>query len=133
MTFIRIFLLALLATASAHATQMYSWTDANGTRHFSDRPPPESVAAKKIELPRRDTATAAEPQQGEEDDPAVTASDPDAQRQAACKQARQNLATLRSNVPVRMEEDEDEDNYLDDAQRQQQIERAETQVSLYCD
>lgn len=131
MTFIRIFLLALLATASAHATQMYSWTDANGTRHFSDRPPPETVAAKKIDLPKRDAPAVAEPQQGSEDGAAAIASDPDAQRLAACTQARSNLATLRSDVPVRLTEDDDD--FLDDAQRQKQIEVAEKQVALYCD
>lgn len=131
MTFIRIFLLALLATASAHAAQMYSWTDANGTKHFSDRPPPESVAAKKLDLPARDATAVAEAQDGDQDDAAATDTDPEAQRMAACGQARQNLTALRSDVPVRLTEDGDD--FLDDDQRQQQIEVAEKQVALYCD
>lgn len=36
----------LLGTSLAHA--QYSWIDANGVRHFSDRPPPPSTPQHKI-------------------------------------------------------------------------------------
>src|SRR6185437_10307817 len=47
----RLLLLVLLAAgASASAAQVYSWTDANGTKHFSDSPPPPTVNAQKIKV-----------------------------------------------------------------------------------
>ena len=47
----RLLLLVLLAAgACASAAQVYSWTDANGTKHFSDSPPPPSVNAQKIKV-----------------------------------------------------------------------------------
>src|SRR3954464_5327342 len=48
----RLLLLVLLAVGlpAAAATQVYSWIDANGTKHFSDSPPPANVAAQKIKV-----------------------------------------------------------------------------------
>src|SRR5678815_5237572 len=43
-------LVLIAAGASASAAQVYSWTDANGTKHFSDSPPPPSVSAQKIKV-----------------------------------------------------------------------------------
>src|SRR3954468_11654360 len=43
-------LVLIAAGASASAAQVYSWTDANGTKHFSDSPPPPSVNAQKIKV-----------------------------------------------------------------------------------
>lgn len=129
MTPIRILLLALLAVASAHATQMYSWTDANGTRHFSDRPPPGATEAKRSILPAA-TTPPQERDEGTDSEAQDATSDRDAQAQAACDQARHNLDVLRSDVPVRL--NEDDDVFLDDAQREEQIERAARQVEFYC-
>ena len=48
----RLLLLVLLAASAAAsaATQVYSWTDANGVKHFSDSPPPAHVIATKIKV-----------------------------------------------------------------------------------
>src|SRR5437763_5056820 len=48
-------LLAQLAPQCAHA--QYSWLDANGTRVFSDRPPPPGIPPSRIlKAPRRPDA-----------------------------------------------------------------------------
>lgn len=45
------FLLAALAVCvPAAAMDMYSWTDANGVKHFSDSPPPANVRAQKLKV-----------------------------------------------------------------------------------
>ena len=48
----RFLLLVLLAVGlpAVAAQQVYSWTDANGVKHFSDSPPPASVNAHKIKV-----------------------------------------------------------------------------------
>ena len=44
-------LLLMLAFASSAAEQAYTWTDENGTRHFSEEPPyDDSITAEQIEL-----------------------------------------------------------------------------------
>ena len=43
--------LLLLPAAGFSAEQAYTWTDENGTRHFSEEPPfDETIPAKKIDL-----------------------------------------------------------------------------------
>ena len=43
--------LMCLCAAPVVAQQVYSWTDANGTKHFSDVPPPPNTAsAKKLNV-----------------------------------------------------------------------------------
>ena len=44
---------------------MYSWTDANGVRHFSDSPPPASAKAQKIRLKGGVASEEAPPAEGE--------------------------------------------------------------------
>lgn len=47
-TWLLILLLAIGLPATA--TDLYSWTDASGVKHFSDAPPPASVVAQKIKV-----------------------------------------------------------------------------------
>lgn len=64
----------LLGSSLAHA--QYSWIDANGVRHFSDRPPPPSTPPHKIVKAPGRAAPAAQPAPAEpataEDAPAPT-------------------------------------------------------------
>lgn len=48
MTYPRTLLLALTLAASMAAQAQYSWTDKDGRRVFSDRPPPADVPAKNV-------------------------------------------------------------------------------------
>jgi hypothetical protein len=43
-------LVALLARATPCAAQIYKWTDASGTIHFSDNPPPRKPGASAVEV-----------------------------------------------------------------------------------
>ncbi|MBX3700269.1 MAG: DUF4124 domain-containing protein [Dokdonella sp.] len=129
--------LLLLVAAPVAAGEMYSWTDANGVKHFSDSPPPKSVKAEKLHV--RGGVTTSTPAEDEEADakkaagPAMAAaagySEEDIKRN--CAMARQNLATLEAQKPA-----VDAEGYpvdLDAAKhRQGQIDKANQQIKLFC-
>jgi hypothetical protein len=134
-------LLVLLAAGlPAVATEMYSWTDANGVRHFSDSPPPANVAkAQKIKVTGGVTSSApAEDVQKKEEaaksaGPALAAaagySADDIKRN--CDVAKKNLGQLQAQkLPV------DAEGYpvdLDAAKNQQaQIDKTGQQIKLFC-
>ncbi|MBA8882445.1 DUF4124 domain-containing protein [Dokdonella fugitiva] len=130
-------LLALLATSlPVAAGEMYSWTDANGTKHFSDSPPPASVKAQKVKMKGGVTSNEPAEQQQPADKnagPALAAAagyaPEDIKRN--CAIARQNLGVAEGRkIPV------DAQGYptdLDAAKaRQQEIDRANGQIKLFC-
>ena len=146
----RLLLLVLLAAGlPAVAGQVYSWTDANGVKHFSDSPPPPNVNAQKIKV--RGSLTS---QEGDATQNAVVAdatpkapegqpikpSDPNKplvdspeNRAKQCDMARSNLALLQSSFQVSAPQGDDgKTKVLDDSGRQQALARAQDQVSFFC-
>ena len=133
-------LLALLTlTVPVAAGEMYSWTDANGTKHFSDSPPPASVKAQRVKVkggltsnePVEDAAAKADA--AKSGGPALAAaagySPEDIKRN--CDIAKQNLGVAEgSKIAV------DAQGYPTDLDavktRQSQIEKANQQIKLFC-
>jgi uncharacterized protein DUF4124 len=148
----RLLLLVLLAAgASASAAQVYSWTDANGTKHFSDSPPPPTVNAQKIKvrgalttdegtLPATQPAAIQEPKPPESAPPGAGATasakplvDSPENRAKQCNLAKSNLALLQSQFQVSAPPGDDgKTAVLDDAGRKQAVDKAQDQVSFYC-
>jgi hypothetical protein len=148
----RLLLLVLLAAgASASAAQVYSWTDANGTKHFSDSPPPPSVNAQKIKVRgalTTDEGTQPATQPANTDAPKPPESAPSAagatasakplvdspeNRAKQCNLAKSNLALLQSQFQVSSPAGDDgKTAVLDDAGRKQALDKAADQVSFYC-
>ena len=145
----RLLLLVLLAAgATASAAQVYSWTDANGTKHFSDSPPPPSVSAQKIKVRSQLTTDAGvqpatetpaqEPKPPEPAPPGATASakplvDSPENRAKQCNLAKSNLALLQSQFQVSSPAGDDgKTAVLDDAGRKQAVDKAQDQVTFYC-
>jgi hypothetical protein len=133
-------LLALLTlTVPVAAAEMYSWTDANGTKHFSDSPPPASVKAQRVKVkggltsnePVEDPAAKADA--GKSGGPALAAaagySPEDIKRN--CDIARQNLGVAEGTKIAT-----DAQGYPTDLDavktRQSQIEKANQQIKLFC-
>lgn len=135
----RLLLLVLLAAgATASAAQVYSWTDANGTKHFSDSPPPASVKAQKVKVKGGVTSNepvedAAKADAAKSAGPALAAaagySPEDIKRN--CDIAKQNRGVAEgSKIAV------DAQGYPTDLDavktRQAQIEKANQQIKLFC-
>jgi hypothetical protein len=140
-------LAVLLAAAPAFAGQVYSWTDANGTKHFSDSPPPPNVNAQKIKVrgggvtsPENPAPVVADATPKPPETPAAGGAsagkplvDSPENRAKQCQMARSNLALLQSNFQVSAPAGGDgKAQVLDDAGRRQAVERATDQVAFYC-
>lgn len=139
----RLLLLVLLTVGlSAMAGQVYSWTDANGTKHFSDSPPPPSVVnAQKVKVRGQLTTTSEASEAPKDNAAAVPAGAGPALAAAAgyapedikrnCDIANQNLVTLGKQViPT-----DDKGNPLDQAaadKHQAFVDKANQQVKLFC-
>jgi hypothetical protein len=132
-------LLVLLAVGlPAVATEMYSWTDANGVRHFSDSPPPPDVtSAHKVKVAGGVTTNApveeAPPKAAESAGPALAAAagyaPEDIERN--CAAARTNKAALEK---YRQELDAS-GNAMDadaDKRNKDQLAKATQQIALFC-
>lgn len=146
----RLLLLVLLAAGvPATASQVYSWTDANGVKHFSDSPPPPNVNAQKIKV--RGSLTTDEGQAAVVADasqrpvegqppPVTTPSNPNKplvdspeNRAKQCQMARSNLELLKSSFQVSAPQGDDgKAQVLDDTGRKAAVDRATDQVSFYC-
>lgn len=91
--------LALLLSAGLAQAQ-YSWIDARGTRHFSDRPPPPDTPAHRIlKTPGRAVAAPR----------AAPAAQPAAPAQAAAPKSPPTLAEREAGYRERMKQREEEE------------------------
>ena len=125
-------ILLCLAAAPAGAQQVYSWTDANGTKHFSDTPPPpNTVSAKKLVV--RGGVTSAEeeaakvaeqPKEGPQMAAAAGYSEADIKRN--CAAAQKNLSTFEASKPGDDAEADDQVRY------QENLSKVQDQIKLFC-
>lgn len=123
-------LLALsIASLSAGAADMYSWTDANGVKHFSDSPPPANAKAQKLKVKGGVTTNATDtppPDSKTKGGPELAAaagySPTDIQRN--CEIAQRNLSILEEQKP----------DPGSDAEKTHtiQVEKAHQQMKLFC-
>ncbi len=147
----------------AQSGSIYSWTDENGVKHYSDRAPAE-VAAEAEEIPLDYQITPSEADtdaatlNNESIDaagssgaaPAAELSYADQQRQAMqekrhaqqekaaernriCLQARDQLARVEPNRRVFYTDEKGETTRLDDDARLQLVEESKTLIAEYCD
>ncbi|MGB0134413.1 DUF4124 domain-containing protein [Dokdonella sp.] len=128
--FILLFLICLSA-APVSAQQVYSWTDSNGTKHFSDTPPPPNTpTAKKLNVrsgvSTEESMEAANeaPKEGQMMAAAAGYSQEDIERN--CAAARKNLETYRAGKPGDDAEPEAQIRY------QENINKTTEQIKLFC-
>lgn len=137
--------LLLAISASAMASQVYKWVDAQGVTHFSAQPPqgqeatsvntaappPKPAAAEeKKAAPTFDSI--ADPEQAAIDEKVkqeVAAEE--AKRKQYCEDVRTNLAQLQNNPRLRMEID-GEVRRLNEDERQSRISEAQKSISTNC-
>lgn len=126
-----VLLLICLSAAPVGAQQVYSWTDSNGTKHFSDTPPPPNTpTAKKLNVrsgvsteENMDAAIEA-PKEGQMMAAAAGYSPEDIERN--CAAARKNLETYRATEPGEDAEPEAQIRY------QENINKTTEQIKLFC-
>lgn len=124
---------ASLLAGPLAAQQVYKWVDQDGTVHFTDSPPDESVGAERVVLRGSVSTTITQVEQrGMTADEVDLLYTPD-QRIAACRQARANQETLRVMPVVTMDKDGDGTaEELTEEEKAEQLERSAQQVELLC-
>lgn len=117
------------SSSSAFASGAYSWVDANGVKHYSDQPPPNSARnARRLSLGSGEALGTPEPvadEPGENQAMARAAGYGDEDIKRNCEIASKNLATLTAAAPPATGSEQAET-------RQQSIEQAQGQVKLFC-
>ena len=132
------FLLAALAVCvPAAAMDMYSWTDANGVKHFSDSPPPANVRVQKLKVKGGVTTSDESAKPVAADAPAAGPALAAAAGYAPedikrnCEIARKNATLLATQKPVQdakgVAPSADAVKVHDD-----QVSKAEQQIKLFC-
>ena len=135
---------ALLLLAPLAMGQAYKWTDASGTVHYSDNPPPKGTQFKRVTTtgsvqplaePAKSTAGDGRGEANASNEPAParaqSVADTPENRKKLCTTLKGNLEILRDKKPVVVQEG-NQSRVLDDAQRKQQQTTAESQYKQYC-
>ena len=130
--------LALFFATPAFAAEMYSWTDANGVKHFSDSPPPANVAnAHKLKVSGGVTTTSAP---DADKAPDAKAGGPSLAAAAGyspedirhnCDIANKNLTTLGAQK-VALNAEGDPVDAAAAKVHQDQVDKANQQIKLFC-
>ena len=131
----------LLIAPLAAAQQIYKWTDAKGTVHYSQSAPPQGTKFQQVKLAggvESSDAPAAQPAADSTPAPADTpaaapapVADTPANRAKLCTTLKANLDALQGSGPVVMQEN-GKPAVLGDAQRKQQTAAANAQYQQFC-
>ena len=130
--------LALSLLAPLASAQVYKWTDAGGTVHYSQSPPAKGTEFKQVKTTgsaaplapppptnvERDTTGSAEP-------PPAPVADTPANRKTLCTSLKSNIAALQGSGPVILQQNGKPD-VLGAEQRKQQLATAQSQYGQYC-
>ncbi|WP_201314911.1 DUF4124 domain-containing protein [Dyella sp. EPa41] len=132
---------ALLLAAPLVAAQAYKWTDANGTVHYSDAPPPQGTKYSKVTTtgtiePLAEPTPSKPNETTSESKPAPAPSslpmvDTPENRAKLCASLKSNLEALKSSGPIVMQQN-GQQKLLDADQRQAQQSTAQSQYQQYC-
>ena len=124
---IRALSIALLAASAVAAPavlagDVYQWKDANGVTHYSESPPAQGKYQQRTISQRAGSATAQAPQASA------------AEASPECTTARRNIELLQSGSRLQIDSNGDgqPDGDLDDADRQKQLEVAQTVARVNC-
>ncbi|MFA6228855.1 MAG: DUF4124 domain-containing protein [Rhodanobacter sp.] len=130
--------LALLLLAAQVNAQVYKWTDASGTTHYSEAPPAKGTKFDKVtttgtvEPLEKPAAKAANTEGATESSVAQKpVADTPENRSKLCESLKTNLTTLQGTAAVVMQQG-GKTVALDDAQRKQQTDAAQAQYNQYC-
>ncbi|MDM8350852.1 DUF4124 domain-containing protein [Pseudomonas sp. sp1636] len=134
--------LLLALSASAMASQVYKWVDAQGGTHFGAQPPQgqQATTINTAAPPPKTGGSVATPTFESMADPEQAAIDEkvkqevaiqEAERKKYCQTVRTNLAQLENNPRVRLEVD-GEVRRLNEEERQQRIDEAKQAIAKNC-
>ncbi|GGA08533.1 DUF4124 domain-containing protein [Dyella caseinilytica] len=132
--------LALLLVAPLVSAQVYKWTDAQGTTHYSETPPPVGTKYNQVSVssdastPASSSSSAAAPSSTQDSDSQSTPPLPDTpeNRNKLCSSLKTNIGTLQGGGPVVMQGANGQQQLLNADQRKQQLDASQSQYQQYC-
>lgn len=147
----RIAAFAAMTAFAAAAQQMYRWVDENGHIHFTDSPPPENARkAEKIEVKptppsgpvkppadyrQKEIESRGERLQKEQDAKKAAANEASAaaQKRDRCIYAQRQVQVLIQQRPVYQVNEKGERVFVEDKDRQAELDKWQDRVKTYCD
>lgn len=145
-----LFALAIASTATLVPVQAqtYQWKDSNGRTVVSDTPPPASTRQARTLPGANDNAKASEAPQSmaernmefkkrqqeakERADKESRESMASAEKKDSCERARRQLLALESGQRISNTDEKGERRFMDDAERQREIERTRKFIGESC-
>ncbi|WP_233843441.1 DUF4124 domain-containing protein [Dyella sp. 2HG41-7] len=137
--------LVLLLVAPLACAQVYKWTDAHGTTHYSETPPAQGTKYSQVSVntgssaPAGSNSDAASTTTSSTDSsasssstPAPPVADTPENRAKLCTSLKTNIATLQGSGPVVMQGAGGQQQALNADQRKQQLNASQSQYSQYC-
>jgi hypothetical protein len=139
--------LVLLLVAPLATAQVYKWTDAQGTTHYSETPPPVGTKYHQVEVNTGSDAPADAPSSGSSASTSSDSSSPNSSnnnnasqpvadtpenRAKFCASLKTNIGTLQGGGPVVMQGNGGQQQLLNADQRKQQLDASQLQYQQYC-
>ncbi|HEX7112829.1 MAG TPA: DUF4124 domain-containing protein [Mizugakiibacter sp.] len=139
----RLLPIVLMLALPAFAGQVYKWTDAKGTVHYSDSPPPQGARYSRVRVAGAAAQTPEQPAPGQTPPggapgaaPAAASStrvaDTAVNRAKLCADLRKNIALLEGDQPLAVDADGNKQQNLDAARRSQELATERDQYQRYC-
>jgi hypothetical protein len=145
---IRIVLLSLALLPLASAAQMYKWVDEKGRTVYSEQPPPDGKASTKLDIKSSPGSSAAPTDWKQKEMDArqtrITKEQQDQNQKAEeqnassarrnnCLEAQRQLNIVQAPRPAFQVNEKGEKVYLEDKDRQREIDGWAAHVKKYCD
>jgi cytoskeletal protein RodZ len=136
--------LALLLVAPLVSAQVYKWTDAQGTVHYSETPPPSGTKYNRVEVntgsdapaeassSSASSAATSSTQSSSDSSASQPATDTPENRAKMCASLKTNIGTLQGSGPVVMQGTGGQQQLLNADQRKQQLDASQSQFQQYC-
>jgi hypothetical protein len=123
-----------LAATNVNNGKFYKWTDAKGQTHYGEHPPinvPAEVIKPQTGHSDPTPAQLADGKAAAGDKPVLAKENN--KDKTLCEAASKSIHVLTTTARVRMKDDKGEFYYLDDAQRQEQLDQATKLKNENCD
>jgi cytoskeletal protein RodZ len=137
--------LVLLLVAPLATAQVYKWTDAQGTTHYSETPPPVGTKYHQVEVNTGSDAPAdassssssassssTSSQSSSDNSASQPVADTPENRAKLCASLKTNIGTLQGGGPVVMQGTGGQQQLLNADQRKQQLDASQLQYQQYC-
>jgi hypothetical protein len=128
--------LALLLSVPMALAQVYKWTDASGTVHYSETPPANGSYKTMRTAGSAQTLATVPPAGSSAQPPAAArvsaAPDNAADRGKLCEDLQRNMNLLQGSEPLSVADTSGAQVPMDAPRRAQELALAQTQYKLYC-